>query len=142
MDELTLTYIIIIAIMGITLLLIVALARHKDKKADSSVPPSGLVSTMPGGYRPGYGPGSYTPGPLSGTPGPLGTTGGVAPRPAPPKAPPKPAVKPVSKGAPATPAKITIYEYKSVAPARLCKYCDGENDSSASRCNICGQPMS
>lgn len=39
------------------------------------------------------------------------------------------------------PPQVTIYEYRASNKKRLCALCDGENDSSATHCHICGQKL-
>lgn len=37
--------------------------------------------------------------------------------------------------------QVTIYEYRSAGKKRLCAMCDGENESSATHCCVCGQRL-
>lgn len=39
------------------------------------------------------------------------------------------------------PPQVTIYEYRSATKMKLCILCDGENDSAATHCRICGQQL-
>lgn len=39
------------------------------------------------------------------------------------------------------PPQVTIYEYRAANKKRLCALCDGENDSSATYCHVCGQQL-
>lgn len=40
------------------------------------------------------------------------------------------------------PPQVTIYEYRAANKKRVCALCDGENDSSATHCHVCGQQLS
>ena len=39
------------------------------------------------------------------------------------------------------PPQVTIYEYRAANKKRLCALCDGENDPSATHCQVCGQQL-
>lgn len=39
------------------------------------------------------------------------------------------------------PPQVTIYEYRAANKKCLCALCDGENDSSATHCHVCGQQL-
>ena len=38
-------------------------------------------------------------------------------------------------------AQVTIYKYQTNKKTQLCSMCDGENDSSATHCRICGKSL-
>ena len=46
----------------------------------------------------------------------------------------QPAEKPVE-----TVKQVNIYVYSASGRKRLCTYCDGENDMTATKCRVCGQ---
>ena len=38
-------------------------------------------------------------------------------------------------------SQVTIYKYQTNKKTQLCSLCDGENDSSATHCRICGKSL-
>lgn len=73
------------------------------------------------------------PGPVPGTA--PGTAPGAAPAPKPASRPAP--VEPVKQG----PPQVNVYVYRPAGSMKHCPQCDGENESYATQCQICGQPL-